>query len=548
MLDSNACAVTPFGSTLHFKLSPPFLEERADMTVAITVLSRRLRPLKAAICLSAGLSVGLGAGLGASFGVGLATVSVLISAPAQARGPDGIADVAEKVIDAVVNISTSQTVDAKLGEGRGATPQLPPGSPFEEFFDDFFKNRRGGQGPRGGDAQPHKTNSLGSGFIIDASGIVVTNNHVIADADEINVIMNDGTKIKAEIVGIDKKTDLAVLKFKPPKPLVAVKFGDSDKLRLGEWVIAIGNPFSLGGTVTAGIVSARNRDIATGPYDNFIQTDAAINRGNSGGPLFNLDGEVVGVNTLIISPTGGSIGIGFAVPSKIVAGVVDQLRQFGELRRGWLGVRIQQVTDEIAESLNIKPARGALIAGVDEKGPAKPAGIEPGDVVVKFDGKDIKDPKDLQRVVADTTVGKEVDVIVIRKGEEQTKRVTLGRLEDNDKPVPATVKTPEPSEKPVTQKALGLDLANLSKDLRSRYKIKDSIKGVVITSVDGNSDAAEKRLSAGEVIVEIAQEAVSNAADIKKRVDQLKKDGKKSVLLLVANSEGELRFVALALQ
>ena len=264
--------------------------------------------------------------------------------------------------------------------------------------------------------QPHKTTSLGSGFIVDTSGIVVTNNHVIADADEINIIMNDGSKFKAEIVGVDKKTDLAVLKFKPTKPLVAVKFGDSDKLRLGEWVIAIGNPFSLGGTVTAGIVSARNRDISQGPYDNYIQTDAAINRGNSGGPLFNLDGEVIGVNTLIISPTGGSIGIGFAVPSKTVAGVVDQLRQFGELRRGWLGVRIQQVTDEIAESLNIKPARGALIAGVDDKGPAKPAGIEPGDVVVKFDGKDIKEPKDLSRVVADTAVGKEVDVVIIRKG------------------------------------------------------------------------------------------------------------------------------------
>ena len=508
------------------------------MTVATTVLSHRLRPLMAAICLSASLCIGTGLGLG----------TVLVTS-AQARGPDGIADVAEKVIDAVVNISTSQNVEAKLGEGRGATPQLPPGSPFEEFFDDFFKNRRGGPGgPRGGDSQPHKTNSLGSGFIVDPSGIVVTNNHVIADADEINVILNDGSKIRAEIVGIDKKTDLAVLKFKPPKPLVAVKFGDSDKLRLGEWVIAIGNPFSLGGTVTAGIVSARNRDIATGPYDNFIQTDAAINRGNSGGPLFNLDGEVIGVNTLIISPTGGSIGIGFAVPSKTVAGVVDQLRQFGELRRGWLGVRIQQVTDEIAESLNIKPARGALIAGVDDKGPAKPAGIEPGDVVVKFDGKDIKDPKDLQRVVADTTVGKEVDVVVIRKGEEQNKRVTLGRLEDNDKPVQAAVKPSEPAEKLVTQKALGLDLANMSKDLRSRYKIKDSVKGVVITSVEGNSDAADKRLSAGEVIVEVAQEAVSNAADIKKRVDQLKKDGKKSVLLLVANSEGELRFVALALQ
>ncbi len=509
------------------------------MTGAIPAFCHRLRPLMAAIC--------LGATLGAT--------SVLISAPASARGPDGIADVAEKVIDAVVNISTSQTVEAKGGgEGRGAMPQLPPGSPFEEFFDDFFKNRRGpGGNSKGGDMgtelQPRKTNSLGSGFIVDTSGIVVTNNHVIADADEINVIMNDGTKIKAELVGIDKKTDLAVLKFKPVKPLVAVKFGDSDKLRLGEWVIAIGNPFSLGGTVTAGIVSARNRDINSGPYDSYIQTDAAINRGNSGGPLFNLDGEVIGVNTLIISPSGGSIGIGFAVPSKTVAGVVDSLRQFGELRRGWLGVRIQQVTDEIAESLNIKPARGALIAGVEDKGPAKPAGIEPGDVVVKFDGKDVKEPKDLSRVVADTAVGKEVDVVIIRKGAEETKKVTLGRLEDGEKAVQAAAKTQaEPVEKQVTQKALGLDLASLSKDLRTRYKIKDSVKGVIITSVDGTSDAAEKRLSAGEVIVEVAQEAVSNAADVKKRVDQLKKDGKKSILLLVSNADGELRFVALSVQ
>src|SRR5881398_3323205 len=248
------------------------------MTGAIPAFCHRLRPLMAAIC--------LGATLGAA--------SVLVSAPASARGPDGIADVAEKVIDAVVNISTSQTVEAKGGgEGRGAMPQLPPGSPFEEFFDDFFKNRRGpGAGPKGGDKggdrngefQPRKTNSLGSGFIVDTAGVVVTNNHVIADADEVNVIMNDGTKIKAEIVGIDKKTDLAVLKFTPPRPLVAVKFGDSDKLRLGDWVVAIGNPFSLGGTVTAGIVSAKNRDISSGPYDSYIQTDAAINRGNSGGP------------------------------------------------------------------------------------------------------------------------------------------------------------------------------------------------------------------------------------------------------------------------
>ena len=215
----------------------------------------------------------------------------------------------------------------------------------------------------------------------------MTNNHVIADADEVSVILNDGTTLKAEIVGRDTKTDLALLKVKPDKPLKAVKFGDSDKLRLGEWVIAIGNPFSLGGTVTAGIVSARNRDINSGPYDNYIQTDAAINRGNSGGPLFNLNGEVIGVNTAIISPSGGSIGIGFAVPSKTVVPVIDQLRQYKEVRRGWLGVRIQQVTDEIADSLSIKPPRGALIAGIDDKGPAKPAGIEPGDVIVKFDGR-----------------------------------------------------------------------------------------------------------------------------------------------------------------
>src|SRR6195952_2313969 len=513
------------------------------MTGAIPALSHRLRTRAlslwaAAICLGAATTL----------------LSLSVSLPAWARAPDGIADVAEKVIDAVVNISTTQTVEAKAGGGgggdRGAMPQLPPGSPFEEFFDDFFKNRRGGPGgdKGGGGMQPRKTNSLGSGFIVDTAGVVVTNNHVIADADEINVIMNDGTKMKAELVGVDKKTDIAVLKFKPVKPLIAVKFGDSDKLRLGEWVIAIGNPFSLGGSVTAGIVSARNRDISQGPYDSYIQTDASINRGNSGGPLFNLEGEVVGVNTLIISPTGGSIGLGFAVPSKTVSVVVDQLRQFGELRRGWLGVRIQQVTDEIAESLNIKPARGALIAGVEDKGPAKPAGIEPGDVVVKFDGKDIKEPKDLSRVVADTAVGKEVEVVIIRKGAEQTRKVTLGRLEDGEKIQAAAKTKDEPVEKPVTQKALGLDLATLSKDLRTRYKVKDSVKGVIITSVDTASDAAEKRLSAGEVIVEVAQEAVANAGDVKKRIDQLKKDGKKSVLLLVSNAEGELRFVALSVQ
>jgi len=462
-----------------------------------------------------------------------------MTVPAAARGPDGIADVAEAVIDAVVNISTKQTVDMS----NNAMPQLPPGSPFEEFFDEFFKNRHG----PGGGQTPRRVNSLGSGFIIDPSGLVVTNNHVIADADEINVILNDGTTLKAEIVGRDTKTDLALLKVKPDKPLKAVKFGDSDKLRLGEWVIAIGNPFSLGGTVTAGIVSARNRDINSGPYDNYIQTDAAINRGNSGGPLFNLNGEVIGVNTAIISPSGGSIGIGFAVPSKTVVPVIDQLRQFKEVRRGWLGVRIQQVTDEIADSLSIKPPHGALIAGVDDKGPAKPAGIEPGDVIVKFDGQDIKEMRDLPKIVAETPVGKDVQVTIIRKGQEVTKTVKLGRLED-EKQAALTPKKENADEQPVVKKALGLDLANLTDELRKKHNIKDKVKGVLITAVEPNSAASEKRLMPGMVIAEVQQQPVGTAAELLQRIDKLKKDGKKAVVLLVVTPDGDPSFVALSLQ
>jgi serine protease Do len=467
----------------------------------------------------------------------------LLTAPAQARGPDGIADVAEAVIDAVVNISTKQTVEMNTT----AMPQLPPGSPFEEFFDEFFKNRQGQGGPGGGQT-PRRVNSLGSGFIIDASGLVVTNNHVIADADEINVILNDGTTLKADIVGRDTKTDLALLRVKPNKPLKAVKFGDSDKLRLGEWVIAIGNPFSLGGTVTAGIVSARNRDIQSGPYDNYIQTDAAINRGNSGGPLFSLNGEVIGVNTAIISPSGGSIGIGFAVPSKTALAVIDQLRQFKEVRRGWLGVRIQQVTDEIADSLSIKPARGALIAGIDDKGPAKPAGIEPGDVIVKFDGQDIKEMRDLPKIVAETPVGKDVEVMIIRKGNEEKKIVKLGRLEDEKKQAALTPKKDGVEEKTVVKKALGLDLANLTDELRKKHNIKDKVKGVLITGVDANSAAAEKRLSPGMVITEVQQQPVGSADELQQRIEKLKKDGKKAVVLLVVTPDGDPSFVALSLQ
>src|SRR5215217_4900751 len=426
----------------------------------------------------------------------------VLTEPAAARGPDGISDVAEQVIEAVVNISTSQKVDAR---SSGPTPALPPGSPFEELFEELFKNRRG----QGGDTpnrSPRRVNSLGSGFIVDSTGIVITNNHVISDADEINVILNNGDKLKAEIIGRDQKTDLAVLRVKPDKPLKAVKFGDSDTLRIGEWVIAIGNPFGLGGSVTAGIVSARNRDINSGPYDSYIQTDASINRGNSGGPLFNMNGEVIGINTAIYSPSGGSIGIGFAVPSK------------------------------------------NAVAVVDDKGPAKPAGIEPGDVIIKFDGKDIKEMKDLPRIVADTPVGKDVPVVVVRKGKEETKTVKLGRLEDAEKQQVAAKTDNKYDDKSVVKKTLGLDLANLSDELRRKYKIKDSVKGVVITGVDSASAAAEKRLNPGDVIIEVAQEAVTNADAVQKRIDSLKKEGKKSALLLVANAEGELRFVALSLQ
>ncbi|MGB6508688.1 MAG: DegQ family serine endoprotease [Xanthobacteraceae bacterium] len=482
---------------------------------------------------------------GAAIAALTAAVAVLPAQPAAARGPDGIADVAEQVIDAVVNISTSQKIEPHAQE----LPDLPPGSPMEKFFDQFFKNHRG-QGGDNPEETPRRVNSLGSGFIIDPSGLVVTNNHVIADADEISVILNDGTKLKADLVGKDTKADLALLRVHSDKPLKSVKFGDSSKLRLGEWVIAIGNPFSLGGTVTAGIVSARNRDINSGPYDNYIQTDAAINRGNSGGPLFNLDGEVIGINTAIISPSGGSIGIGFAVPSNTAVDVIGQLRQFGEVRRGWLGVRIQQVTDDISESLNISPPRGALVAGIDDKGPAKPAGIQPGDVIVAFDGHDVKEMHDLPRIVADTPVGKTVDVVVIRKGKEETHKVTVGRLQDNTQVAEASTKDDPPPAKSVVQKTLGLELSSLSDDLRHKFKIRDDIKGVLVTGVDPSVAAADpdKRLATGDIIVEVQYNAVNSPADLQKRVDQLKSTGKKLAVLLVSNGQGETRFVALSLQ
>ena len=462
-------------------------------------------------------------------------------------GPASVADLAEGLIEAVVNISTSQNVKGTEGPGTVPLPQAPEGSPFQDFFDEFFKDREGG----GGGGQ-QKVQSLGSGFVVDAEqGIVVTNNHVIADADEIEVNFSDGSKLKAELIGTDTKTDIAVLKVDPKlKKLKAVKFGDSDKMRIGDWVMAIGNPFGLGGTVTVGIISARNRDIDAGPYDDFIQTDAAINRGNSGGPLFNMNGEVVGINTAIISPSGGSIGIGFSIPAELAAGVVAQLREFGETRRGWLGVRIQPVTDEIAESLGIKVAKGALVSGIIKGGPVDNGVIEVGDVIIKFDGKDIDHSRELPLAVAESPVGKAVDVVIVRKGVEQTVKVTLGRLEEGEKLTEGENGAPPQDESgPVaTATALGMTVGELTDEARSKFGIGPDVSGVVVTEVAKNSAAAERGIAAGEVITEIAQETVSSPKDVLDRIAALKEQGRKNALLMLASKTGELRFVTVRME
>ncbi|WP_158813792.1 Do family serine endopeptidase [Methylocapsa sp. S129] len=485
--------------------------------------------------------------LALALAAGLATVSVSAQvAPAMAQAkPASLADLVDSVAEAVVNISATQTVDDKEADAGPQMPDLPKGTPFDDMFEQFFRNH----GQNGAAPRPHKSSSLGSGFVIDASGIVITNNHVVGDANDIMVIFTDGRKLKAEVIGKDPKVDVAVLRVKSDKPLKTVKFGDSDKMRVGDPVMAVGNPFGLGETVTAGIVSARNRNIDSGPYDNFIQTDASINKGNSGGPLFNMAGEVIGINTAILSPSGGSIGIGFATPASSVVPVVAQLEEFHETRRGWLGVRIQNVDDSIAESLGLGTARGALIAGVDDRGPAKPAGLLSGDVIVKFDGKDIKESRDLPKLVASLPVGKEVDVVIIRKGQEITKSVKLGRLEDGEKVAAvATGDDDATAEKKAMSKAFGMELSGLSDEARKTFKIKDGVKGVVVSSVEPNSPAAEKGLQPGDVIEEVNQQAVSQPGEVSKAIDALKKAGKKSALMLVANGTGDVRFVALAIE
>ena len=472
----------------------------------------------------------------------LAVVLLAGSWPVQAQQApplQGFADLVERVGPAVVNIATS-----KSGGGQGQPmpmPQFPPGSPFDEMFRDFF-NRQQQQRQR-------RQTAMGSGFLISADGYVVTNNHVVAEADAITVFLADESEYPAKLVGTDQKTDLAVLKIERPTPFPFVEFvDDSDKIRVGDWMLAIGNPFGLGNTVTAGIVSARGRDIQAGPYDDFIQVDAAINRGNSGGPSFTLDGKVFGINTAIFSPSGGNVGIGFAIPSNLARPVIESLKATGKVARGWLGVRIQQVSPDIAESLGLPQDRGALVAAVTPGGPAAAAQLQAGDVILEFDGKQITKMRSLPRIVAETSIGKTVDVKVWRRGEEQTFQVTVGTLPEDEQlaELGSAPSTPPPADDGIVSvPALGAKLAVIDDALRQRFQLPPEAKGVVV--VEAEPLEGEDGLAPGDIITEVGQEPVATPGEVTIRVEDAKQKGRRSVLLLVDRA-GDSRFTSVRLR
>jgi serine protease Do len=464
----------------------------------------------------------------------------LLAAPAQAQvtprpnAPASFAQLTARLLPTVVNISTSQTLKAPA---RGQVPDLPEDSPLSELFKNFL-------GSRGN--QPRQVTSLGSGFIIDPSGYIVTNNHVIENGEQITVILSDETSLPARVVGRDPQTDLALLKVNPAKPLPATRFGDSDKALIGDWVIAIGDPFGLGSTVTAGIVSARNRNINAGPYDDFIQTDAPINRGNSGGPLFDMDGNVIGVNSAIFSPTGGSVGIGFSIPSNLAREVVQQLRQFGQARRGWIGVRIQAVTQELAQAMSLPSRQGALISDVTAAGPAAKAGLRNGDLVVGFDGKPVPDNRALPRIVANTPIGKTVAVDVLRNGRKQTYRIQVARLAE-DKPVDRAAKPAPPAARPQSRLGqMGLTVSALDDAVRQRFRIGSGVQGVVVTAVAPGSRAGEKNLRPGDVIVEVQGQKATSPDALNKAI-QAAANAKKPVALFLISRGGEVTYVGVRL-
>jgi serine protease Do len=466
--------------------------------------------------------------------------SALFAAPV----PPSFADLVEKLSPAVVNVSTTQKV--KSGGVKmqmfGNLPDTPDMAPFKEFLEKF------GEEQQGAPQEDHEATSLGSGFIIDAGGYIITNNHVIDEADEITVRLSDNTKLKATIVGRDKKTDLALLKVKSDKPLPFVPLGDSDKARVGDWVVAIGNPFGLGGTVTAGIISARQRSINAGPYDDFIQSDAAINRGNSGGPLFNMDGEVIGINSAIFSPTGTNIGIGFSIPTNLAKPVVEQLKQFGRTHRGWLGVKIQEVTDEVADSIGLKKPIGALVAGITKGGPAAKASLQEGDVITSYNGKEITEMRFLPRLVAETKIGETVEITLMRKGKEIKTKITVGELKEGAEGEAESSNTPSKKSAPVTGTiVLGMTVSTLSEDDRKALKLNADVKGVLITDISNNSDATRRGLRAGDVITEANGTSTTSVDLFKRQIEDAKKAGRKFALLKVQRKD-ESSFVTLPIE
>ncbi len=470
--------------------------------------------------------------------LGLLSFIVLLAQAIQVDArPPSFADLTDSVSPAVVNITTSTAVE----RGTGPGPIVPEGSPFEDFFREFQdRNRDNGR--------PRRSSALGSGFVISEDGYVVTNNHVIESADEIIVEFFTGEELEAEVVGTDPNTDIALLKVEAEQPLPFVKFADSDSARVGDWVLAVGNPLGQGFSVSVGVVSARNRALS-GTYDDYIQTDAAINRGNSGGPLFNMDGEVVGVNTAILSPSGGSIGIGFSMASNVVTRVVDQLREYGETRRGWLGVRIQDVTEDVAEAMGLEEVAGALVTDVPD-GPAKEAGIKAGDVITNFDGADVEDTRGLVRQVGEAPVGKSVRLVVFREGKTQTLKVVLGRREEAESAGAGGNGDDEDApqdQAPTEQEIMGLTLAPLTDALRSELDLDADVQGLVVRDIDELSEAYEKGLRAGDLITEAGQQEVTTVSELETRIDEAKEAGRRSLLLLVRRA-GDPRFVALSLE
>ncbi len=463
--------------------------------------------------------------------LGLALIIVQTQSTAAQSRPDSFADLAEEISPAVVNITTATTVAANTN------PQfnVPEGSPFEDFFRDFMDRN---QSPN----RPRRSSALGSGFVISADGFIVTNNHVIENADEITIEFFSGEELDAELIGRDPNTDIALLKVESADPLPFVEFGNSDVARVGDWVMAIGNPLGQGFSVSVGIISARNRALS-GSYDDYIQTDAAINRGNSGGPLFNLEGDVIGVNTAILSPNGGSIGIGFSMASNVVTNVVDQLKEFGETRRGWLGVRIQDVEEDVAETLELTEAAGALVTDVPD-GPAKDAGILSGDVILQFDGHVVEDTRQLVRIVGAAPVGKSVEVVLWRDGAEVTLGVTLGRREEAENAMPASAPA---NEEPVEKEVLGLTITAMTPELREQLGLADDASGLVVQDVVETSEAYKEGVRAGDLITEAGQQKVATVAELEERIEAAKEAGRKSLLLLVRRN-GDPRFVALSLQ